>query len=52
MIEVGGVCLRFREEGEDILVYHLGTVRQAAETIAFVSEFLPNAQVVVEPLRH
>lgn len=51
-MELGGVCVRFREAGEDLLIYHFGSVREAAETIAFVSEFLPDAQVVVEPLVH
>ena len=48
----GGVCLRVRDHGEDILVYHFSTMREAAKTFLFVSEFLPHAQFILEPARH
>ena len=51
-MDLGGVCVRIREKEEDILVYHFGSVREAAKTLAFVAEFFPSAQVIVEPLRH
>ncbi len=49
---LGGVCMRVREGGEDILVYHFPSIRDAAEMFSFISDLMPGAQFVIEPIRH
>ncbi|MEM7520406.1 MAG: hypothetical protein AAF307_05150 [Pseudomonadota bacterium] len=46
------VEMRVREAGEDILVYTFKKPREAAEMIGFLSEFLPAAEFLIQPLRH
>lgn len=49
---MGFVELRVSEDGEEILVYALKDLAKAAEMIDFLSEFLPDAQYLVQPGRH
>ncbi len=49
---VGGVRFAVREDGEDVLVYHMSSVKEAVKTLDFIREFFPNAQFIFEPLRH
>lgn len=46
------VQMRVEESGEDILVYNLRSVAEAAEMMTFLRDFLPRARFVLEPLRH
>lgn len=49
---VGGVRFAVREAGEEVLVYHMSSIREATEILAFIREFFPRAEFVFEPLRH
>jgi hypothetical protein len=49
---MGMIELRVAEGGEDVLVYTFRTVADAAEMIGFLSEFLPEARFMIQPLRH
>jgi hypothetical protein len=49
---LGGVCMTVRENGEPILVYHFSSIREAAELFDFISDLMPGAQFVIEPIRH
>ena len=45
-----GVRLAVLEASEEKLVYAFETAGEAAEMIAFLREFLPEAEYVVEPV--
>lgn len=47
-----GVRMSVRENGEDILVYHYASIREAVEIQEFIREYFPRADFVFEPLRH
>lgn len=49
---LGGVELRVRDADAEILVYTFRQVSEAAEMIRFLSEFLPEARFVLQPIRH
>lgn len=49
---LGGVCMKVTEEGREVLVYHFASIAEAAKTFDFISEFFPQAQFVIEPIRH
>jgi len=49
---LGGVRFSVREAGEDVLVYHMGSISEAMKILNFIREFFPEAQFVFEPLRH
>lgn len=46
------VEMRVRDAGEEILVYTFKEPKEAAEMIEFLSDFLPEAEFLVQPLRH
>lgn len=46
------VELRVAKDGEETLVYMFERPAAAAEMIAFLSEFWPDAEFVLQPLRH
>ncbi|MBF9029966.1 hypothetical protein HKCCE3408_06140 [Rhodobacterales bacterium HKCCE3408] len=46
------VELRVSEGAEDILVYTFRSAREAGDMIGFLTEFLPEAKFLVQPLRH
>jgi hypothetical protein len=46
------ICMTVRQDGEDILVYRFGTMREAAEIFDFIADLMPGAQFIIEPLRH
>lgn len=46
------VELRVSDGGAEILVYTMKGAGEAAEMIRFLSDFLPGAQFVIQPLRH
>jgi hypothetical protein len=49
---VAGVRFSVLENGEEILVYHAASIREAVERLAFIKEFFPSAKFVFEPLTH
>jgi hypothetical protein len=49
---LGGICMTVRENGEAILVYRFNSMREAAEIFDFISDLMPDAQFVIEPIRH
>lgn len=48
----GPVRLTVRENGEDLLIYTFASLCEAARIHAFVREFFPRADFVLEPLAH
>lgn len=46
------VELRVREQGEDVLVYSFKNASEAAEMVHFLSDMMPGASYVVQPIRH
>ena len=46
------VELRVSDEGKEILVYTFESAGEAAEMIHFLTDFLPAAQFVLQPMRH
>jgi hypothetical protein len=46
------VELRVREEGQDILIYNFKTATDAAEMVHFLSDMMPGASFLVQPIRH
>ena len=46
------VELRVRDGGEDILVYAFKNPSDAGEMIRFLSEFFPDGEFIIQPLRH
>ena len=46
------VQLRVQTGGEDILVYSMRSVAEAADMVLFLRDFLPEARFVLEPLLH
>lgn len=49
---VGFVELRVRENGKDVLVYTFKSTAAAAEMVHFLSDMMPGASYLVQPLRH
>ena len=49
---MGIVELRVAEGGRDVLVYTFREVAEAAEMMRFLSEFLPEARFLIQPVRH
>lgn len=49
---MGMVELRVAEGGQDVLVYTFRGVADAAEMMRFLSEFLPEARFLIQPVRH
>jgi hypothetical protein len=49
---MGMVELRVAEEGREVLIYTFGKVAEAAEMMNFLSEFLPDARFLIQPVRH
>jgi hypothetical protein len=49
---MGMVELRVAESGHDVLIYTFRGVADAAEMMRFLSEFLPEAQFLIQPVRH
>lgn len=49
---VGAVELRVSEESQEILVYTFKTAKEAGEMVRFLTEFLPKARFLVQPLTH
>jgi len=46
------VEMRVRDGGADVLVYVFRTIAEAGEMMAFLREFFPSAQFLVQPLPH
>ncbi|ETX15949.1 hypothetical protein OCH239_11925 [Roseivivax halodurans JCM 10272] len=47
------VCeLRVREGRADSLVYVFRSVKEATAMVRFLSDFLPGAEFVIQPVRH
>lgn len=46
------VELLVRKDGRDELVYVMKSVAEATEMVDFLSDFWPDAQFVMQPLRH
>ena len=46
------VELRVRNAGEEILVYTFKNPSDASEMIHFLSEFFPEGEFILQPLRH
>jgi hypothetical protein len=49
---MGLVELRVAEDGQDVLIYTLSGVPEAAEMMRFLAEFLPDARFLIQPVRH
>ncbi len=45
-----GVELRVQDEGEDILIYALKGIDEAAEMFNFLKGFFPGAKFVIQPI--
>lgn len=44
--------LRVASEGQDVLVYTFRHAAEAAEMMKFLSDFLPEARFLIQPVRH
>jgi hypothetical protein len=49
---MGMVELRVTEVGHEILIYRFGKIAEAAEMMNFLSEFLPDARFLIQPVLH
>jgi hypothetical protein len=49
---MGIVELRVADGGQDLLVYTFRGMAEAAEMMRFLSEFLPEARFLIQPVRH
>lgn len=49
---LGPVRFSVRRSGEEMLVYHFDTNREAIKMLHFLRDFFPDAQFVVEPALH
>ena len=50
--KIGGVELRVQQDGQDQLVYRLSSVEEAAAILDVISDSLPGARFVIQPLMH
>jgi hypothetical protein len=48
----GAVALLVRSGERTLLEYSFATTREVAEMVAFLRDFLPAAQFVIQPVRH
>lgn len=46
------VALQVRPAGSAMLEYSFATTQEAAAMVAFLREFLPDAQYVIQPVQH
>lgn len=46
------VELRVADEGRDVLVYNFRQLSEAVEMMSFLSDFLPQARFLIQPVRH
>lgn len=52
IVGMGIVELRVADGGQDLLVYTFRGMAEAAEMMRFLSEFLPEARFLIQPVRH
>ena len=46
------VELRVADDGMEVLVYSFGRISEAVEMMSFLSDFLPQARFLIQPVRH
>lgn len=49
---MGMIELRVAEDGREILIYTFREIAAAVEMMGFLSEFLPEARFVIQPVPH
>ena len=51
-LTMGMIELRVSEDGQEILIYTFREIAAAVEMMGFLSEFLPEARFVIQPVPH